>query len=122
MDAVDREGSAVCTASDDRSSSSFDTDLADRVFRVDRVGGPDSGRRVDFVDVVRGAGLSDCGMILTCGLNLSVCVESADRVTGVYRVESEDVFEWTDRVETFSGVKGEEEIGEEDAPEARGRW
>ena len=56
-----------------------------------------------------------------CGLDLSVGVESVDRVTRADRVESENVFEWTDRVDTLAGVSGEEELGEDEAPEARER-
>ena len=74
VDPVDREGSPDCSGSADRSSSPVDTDFADRVGRADKVGEPDRGGRVDFVEVVRGAGLYDCGM-LTCGFHLAVSVE-----------------------------------------------
>ena len=39
----------------------------------------------------------------------------AGRVTGVYRVDPEEIFERTDRVKTLAGVIGEE------APESRER-
>ena len=42
-------------------------------------------------------------------------------MTGVDRVDSEDIFELTDRVEIFSGVNGENEFGGAEAPEARER-
>ena len=67
-----------------------------------------------FVDFVRDAGLSDCG-VFVCGLESCVCTQSADRVTIVDRVDPENDFERTDRVETLAGVNGEE------APEARER-
>ena len=52
----------------DRLGSSVDADLADRV------GGADRGGKVDFVDFVSDAGLSDC-KILAYGLDSSVCVK-----------------------------------------------
>ena len=64
--------------------------------------GPDRGGRVYFVELVRGAGLSECE-ILICHLKFRSASNRFTRVTGADRLESDYDFEGTDRVETFAG-------------------
>ena len=71
--------------------------------------GADRGDKVGLVDFARDAGYPDCG-ILSCALEIDVCTELDDRVTGADRVARGGDVERTGRVETLAGVKGEEAL------------